>query len=159
MTIKYFLKVYPPKRMWRKFWIGLTCLPMLPQHRAKLLKLGGVDIKGRAMIYGGVGIDTVAPDHIHIGDNTAITSGVKILTHYLDPGQAGRHFRIGDVTIGKNVFIGVNAVICNSVSIGDGAIVGAGSCDQRYPSLSVLGWKSCSIYKGACSLKYKLNWK
>lgn len=127
MTIKYFLKVYPPKRMWRKFWIGLTCLPMLPQHRAKLLKLGGVDIKGRAMIYGGVGIDTVAPDHIHIGDNTAITSGVKILTHYLDPGQAGRHFRIGDVTIGKNVLIGVNAVICNSVSIGDGAIVGAGS--------------------------------
>lgn len=79
------------------------------------------------MIYGGVGIDTVAPDHIHVGDNTAITSGVKILTHYLDSDQAGRHFRIGDVTIGKNVFIGVNAVICNSVSIGDGAIVGAGS--------------------------------
>lgn len=41
MTIKYFLEVYPPKRMWRKFWIALTCLPMLPQHRAKLLKLGG----------------------------------------------------------------------------------------------------------------------
>lgn len=42
MTIKYFLEVYPPKRMWRKLWIGLSSLPMLPQHRATILKfLGG----------------------------------------------------------------------------------------------------------------------
>ena len=113
--------------MYRKFWISLATLPMMPQHRAKVLKLGGVDIKGRAMIYGNVGIDTVAPEHIHIGNNTAITSGAKILTHYLDPTLPGRNFRIGDVDIGENVFIGVNTVICNSVTIGDGAIIGAGS--------------------------------
>lgn len=41
MTIKYFLEVYPPKRMWRKLWIGLSSLPMLPQHRATILKFGG----------------------------------------------------------------------------------------------------------------------
>lgn len=127
MNIKKFFEIYPPKRLWRKFWIGLTSLPMMPQHRAKVLKWGGVDIKGRAMIYGGVGIDTVAPERIHIGNNTAITSGAKILTHYLDPSQPGRHFRIGDVNIGENVFIGVNAIVCNSVTIGDGAIIGAGS--------------------------------
>ncbi len=46
--------------MWRKLWIGLSSLPMLPQHRARILKLGGVNIKGKAVIYGGVGIDTVA---------------------------------------------------------------------------------------------------
>lgn len=79
------------------------------------------------MIYGGVGIDTVAPERIHIGNNTTITSGGKILTHYLDPNQSGRYFRIGDVYIGENVFIGVNTIICNSVTIGDGAIIGAGS--------------------------------
>lgn len=60
MTIKHFFEVYPPKRMWRKLWIGLSSLPMLPQHRARILKLGGVNIKGKAVIYGGVGIDTVA---------------------------------------------------------------------------------------------------
>ena len=41
MTIKHFFEVYPPKRMWRKLWIGLSSLPMLPQHRARILKLGG----------------------------------------------------------------------------------------------------------------------
>ena len=92
-----------------------------------MLKLGGVDIQGHAMIYRDVVIDTVAPERIHIGNNTAITSGAKILTHYLDPSQPDRHFRLGDVHIGENVFIGVNAVICNSVTIGDGAIIGAGS--------------------------------
>lgn len=65
-------------------WLGLASLPMLPQHRAKLLKLGGVNIKGRALIYGGVQIDTVAPDKVFIGNNAAITAGTKILTHYLD---------------------------------------------------------------------------
>lgn len=37
-------------------WIGLADLPMMPQHRAKCLKMAGVNIKGRAMIYGGVGV-------------------------------------------------------------------------------------------------------
>ena len=46
MNVKHFFEVYSPKRLWRKMWLGLTCLPMLPQHRAKLLKLGGVNIKG-----------------------------------------------------------------------------------------------------------------
>lgn len=56
MTLKHFFEVYPPKRMWRKMWIGLADLPMMPQHRAKCLKMAGVNIKGRAMIYGGVGL-------------------------------------------------------------------------------------------------------
>lgn len=65
---------------------------MLPQHRATFLKMGGVNIKGHAVIYGGVGIDTVAPDMIYIGDHVAITSGAKILTHYLDPGKKVEFF-------------------------------------------------------------------
>lgn len=127
MTIKHFFEVYPPKRVLRKFWIGLSGLPMMPQHRAKLLKLGGVNIKGCAMIYSGVGVDTVYPDNIYIGNNVRITSGTKILTHYLDPNQPGVHFRMGEVHIEDDVFIGVNSIICNAVTIGKGAIIGAGS--------------------------------
>ena len=52
MNIKHLFEVYSPKRLWRKMWLGFASLPMLPQHRAKLLKLGGVNIKGRALIYG-----------------------------------------------------------------------------------------------------------
>lgn len=127
MTIKHFFEVYSPIRMWRKIWLGLANLPMMPQHRAKILKYGGVNIKGRVLIYSGVLIDTVAPNKIFIGNNVAITAGVKILTHYLDPSQKGRIFRIGEVHIEDDVFIGVNVIICNSVTIGKGSIVGAGS--------------------------------
>ena len=127
MSVKHFFEVYPPMRMWRKLWLGLAGLPMLPQHRAKILKLGGVNIKGRALIYGGVLIDTVAPYNVYIGNNVTITAGTKILTHYLDPSLKGRIFRMGEVHIEDEVFIGINVVICNSVTIGKGAIVGAGS--------------------------------
>ena len=58
------------------------------------------------MIYGGVGIDTVAPNKIFIGNNVAITAGTRILTHYLDPSRSGRMFRIGEVHIEDDVFIG-----------------------------------------------------
>lgn len=127
MTIKDFYRIYSPKRIWRKLWLGLSCLPMFPQHRAKCLKMGGVNIKGRAIIYNGVGIDSVAPDKIYIGNNVAITAGTKILTHYLDPNEKGNKFRFGEVHIEDDVFIGVNVIICNAVTIGKGSIVGAGS--------------------------------
>ena len=52
---------------------------------------------------------------------------MKILTHFLDPCQAGRHYRIDDVVIEDDVFIGIGAIICNSVIVGKGAIIGAGS--------------------------------
>ena len=110
MTIKHFFEVYPPKRMWRKLWIGLSSLPMLPQHRARILKLGGVNIKGRSMIYGGVGIDTVYPDKIYIGKGVRITAGTKILTHYLDPTQPGVHFRKGEVHI-----VGAGSVVTKNI--------------------------------------------
>ena len=127
MTIKHFFEVYSPKRMWRKFWISLAGLPMLPQHRAKCLMMGGVKVSGRVLIYGDVTIDTVFPDSIYIGNGTRITTGTKILTHYIDTSLPGVHFKRGEVHIEDNVFIGVNVCICNSVTIGEGAIVGAGS--------------------------------
>ena len=127
MSLKHFFEIYPPKRIFRKFWLTIACLPMLPQHRAKCLKLGGVNIKGHAVIYDGVGIDTVAPNLIYIGNHVAITSGTKILTHYLDPNKKGRIFRLGEVHIEDDVFIGLNVIICNSVTIGKGSIIGAGS--------------------------------
>ena len=127
MNLKHFFEVYSPKRMWRKMWLSLASLPMLPQHRAKLLKMGGVHINGRALIYSGVRFDTVAPDKVYIGNNVTITAGTRILTHYLDPSRKGRIFRIGEVHIEDDVFIGVNSIICNSVTIGKGAIIGAGS--------------------------------
>lgn len=148
MSIKHFFEVYYPKRMWRKLWLGLAGFPMLPQHRAKLLKMGGVNIRGRVLIYGGVGVDTVAPDKIFIGNNVAITAGTKILTHYLDPSVKGRMFRIGEVHIEDDVFI----YWCERLymQFGKDREGGNSRCrkcsNKRYSALSSMGWESCKVH-------------
>lgn len=128
MSVKDIIRIYPPKRVIR--WVVLKTanyIPLLPRHRALFLRLTGMKIGRGVLIYKDVHFDTVSPENIIIDDNVTITSGVRILTHYLDPGQPGRMFRIGEVRIRKDAFIGAAAIICNAVTIGEGAIVGAGS--------------------------------
>ena len=70
----------------------------------------------------------VAP--ITIGDDTRIGPGVHIYTaeHPRDPAQRRAGFESGrPVAIGSNVWIGGGAIILPGVSVGDDAIVGAGS--------------------------------
>lgn len=99
---------------------------MLPQWRPIFLRLGGVKC-GRSVIYGNVRFDAVCPELIQIGNHVAITSGARILTHFFDPNTPGVYFKRGKVIIEDDVFIGLNVVICSSVRIGRGAVVGAGS--------------------------------
>lgn len=128
MKVKDIIRIYPPKRIFRWLFLRLAnVIPMLPQHRAGVLRLAGLNIGKNVLIYKDVHFDTVAPEMISIGDDSTITSGVRILTHFLDPSSTGRCFRLGEVRIGKNVFVGTCVVICNSVTIGDGVIIGAGS--------------------------------
>lgn len=72
------------------------------------------------------------PFLISIGDNVTITSGVKLITHdgstALVKNASGSRFqRYGRITIGNNVFIGVNSIILPGVTIGSNIIIGAGS--------------------------------
>ena len=116
------------KRIVHIFFMWLSnVLPLRGHHRYKLVKLGGVNIKGRCFIYRNVYFDSVAPELITIEKGVTITQGTTILTHYLDPSQPGRHYRRGEVHIEEDAFVGCNVTICNSVTIGKGSIVGAGS--------------------------------
>lgn len=80
-------------------------------------------------------IDTQNPYLLQIGNNVNITHGVIILTHdfawsVIKKSPEGKGRIIGcqrPVTIGNNVFIGMNAVICRGVTVGDNVIIGAGS--------------------------------
>lgn len=125
MALKRLLTVYSPLRLWRKFWLSFSKLPMLPHVRSCFLKMGGVNIGRNSLIYGGVIFDTVCPEKIFIGNNVTITRGTTILTHYLDPSQPGRHFSLGEVHIEDEAFLGVNICICSPLTIGKGAIIGA----------------------------------
>ena len=67
-----------------------------------------------------------AHGQIIIGDNTAIAGGVTILStdfHGID----GEPTKERPILIGRHVWIGLKAIILEGVTIGDNAIVGAGS--------------------------------
>ena len=68
-------------------------------------------------------VDVFFPERIHIGDNTIIGYNTTILAHEYLIGE----YRLGDVNIGSNVMIGANTTILPGVTIGDNAVVAAGS--------------------------------
>ena len=116
------------RRMKQMFFMWLAnTLPLRGHHRYKFVRWGGVNVLGKCYIYKDVYFDSVAPELITIEEGVTITQGTTILTHDLDPMQVGRNYHLGKVLIKRNAFIGCNVVICNSVTIGEGAIIGAGS--------------------------------
>jgi maltose O-acetyltransferase len=76
-------------------------------------------------------LDVVA---VGIGDRTQIGPGVQILTaeHPRDPASRQSGLEFGrPVQIGRNVWIGGGAIILPGVTIGDDALIGAGSVVTR----------------------------
>jgi maltose O-acetyltransferase len=70
---------------------------------------------------------------VSIGDSTLIASHVAItsLTHGTDAENFAGSLVSKPVEIGRNVWIGSHAVVLPGVTIGDGAIVGAGAVGTR----------------------------
>lgn len=66
-------------------------------------------------------LDKTNPKGLHIGDYTIVTNGAAILTHDF----VNRTWK--DTHIGKNCFIGFNAIVMAGVTVGDGCIIGANS--------------------------------
>ncbi|MBM7573542.1 acyltransferase [Aquibacillus albus] len=68
-------------------------------------------------------LDIMFPEKISVGKNSVIGYNTTILAHeYLI-----KEYRLGSVVIGNEVMIGANSTILPGVSIGDGAIVSAGT--------------------------------
>lgn len=78
---------------------------------------------------------------VTIGDNCLMAPNVAIYTagHPIHPDSRNSMYEYGiSVTIGNNVWIGGNAVICPGVTIGDNCVIGAGSVVTRdIPAWSV----------------------
>ncbi|MCM3167332.1 acyltransferase [Peribacillus frigoritolerans] len=67
--------------------------------------------------------DVMFPEKISVGINTVIGYNTTILAHeYLI-----HEYRLGEVVIGDEVLIGANSTILPGLSIGNGAIVSAGT--------------------------------
>ena len=85
-----------------------------------------------------VRMDTSYADMIYIGDYTHITSGCRLLCHQRDltgycvgDNAANLGYKTGEIHIGKGVMVGMETMIMPGVTIGDGAIIGAGSIVTR----------------------------
>lgn len=80
--------------------------------------------------------DIMFPEKITVGENSIIGYNTTILAHeYLI-----REYRLGEIVIGNEVMIGANTTILPGVTIGDGAIVSAGTLVHRdVPAGSFVG--------------------
>jgi len=72
------------------------------------------------------------PFLISIGDRVTITSGVRLVTHdgstwLVRDENNNRYQKYAPITIGSNVFIGLNTIVMPGVTIGDNVVIGAGS--------------------------------
>ncbi|WP_272492482.1 acyltransferase [Cognataquiflexum nitidum] len=112
------------------------------------LRFRGVKIGKNTMISLGAKVDTHR-GKVSIGDNCLITSGVKILSHDGASRLINKDdFGYGEVKIGNNVFLGVNAVVLRDVTKGNNSVVAAGAIVTKdVPPQSVVAGNPAKIIK------------
>jgi acetyltransferase-like isoleucine patch superfamily enzyme len=113
----------------RLFHILAFVAPGGASLRPWLHRLRGVKIGKRVWISHFVYLDDLHPGDISIGDNCTIGLRTSVFVHfYWGP---RRPHGDGAVIIGKDVFIGPHCVILPNVTIGEGAVIKAGTVVSR----------------------------
>ena len=118
------------KRLYRLFFLRISALPMpSTKWRPIVVKLGGVNVvcPEKTFIGANVWFDSDYPDDITIEERVTLTLGCTIFTHYVVFRGNGHNYRRGKVRIKKHAWIGARTIICQSVTIGENAVIGAGS--------------------------------
>ena len=115
-------------RIRKLIFLHLANFPMKSRGwRSQIVKWGGVTIKNPQKTFIGVNVtfDTNYPEDIIIEEGVRVTTGCVLLTHFMEP-STGTYSR-GKIIIKKRAYLGCNTVICKPITIGEDAIVGAGS--------------------------------
>jgi len=92
------------------------------------------------------------PYLVAMGDHVTVAAGVRFITH--DGGVWVLRYRhpdidvVGRITIGSNVFIGINTIVLPNVTIGDDCVIGAGSVVTRdVPSRTVVAGSPARVIR------------
>ncbi len=120
-------KIYETVSFWKvmKNFMAIQLGRYTPFLRVKnwLYRTLRMDVGDRTAFALMVMPDIMFPEKIKVGTNSVIGYNTTILAHeYLI-----HEYRIGEVVIGDDVMIGANATILPGVTIGDGAVVSAGT--------------------------------
>jgi acetyltransferase-like isoleucine patch superfamily enzyme len=135
----------------RAFWIRVGLL--LRYAESKLLLILSNDFRVRRLRARGVRIGenclvfttdfSTEPFLVEIGNHVAISSGVKFITHdasgwlFLDVAPEIDLF--GPISVGDNVYFGVDCIVLPNTQIGSNCIIGAGALVRgRIPDDSVV---------------------
>lgn len=97
--------------------------------RPWLQRLRGVTIGKNVWISQLVYIDEIHPADVSIGDNCIIGLRTSIISHFYSGPR--RPVGNGKVVIEKDVFIGPHCVVLPNVTIGEGAVIRAGTVVSR----------------------------
>lgn len=115
-------------RIKKLIFLHLQHLPMPSRKwRPLIVKMGGVNVKNPSKTFIGEDVlfDTNYPENITVEEGVRLTSGCKIVTHFMVSAE-NRYLR-GDVHICKGAYLGMNVLVVKPVRIGERAVVGAGS--------------------------------
>ncbi len=100
---------------------------------------------------------------VRIGDHCQMAPNVAIYTagHPIHPATRNTMYEYGiEVTIGDNVWIGGNTVICPGVRIGDNVVIGAGSVVTKdIPDWCIAGGNPCRVIRKITEADRKYYYK
>ncbi len=122
------------KGIWTHTLSDIAMFTFPHQVTTTVHRLRGVKIGKNSRISRNVLLDDHNPELIEIGNGVYITYGVKIICHKRDmacytPGINPKQwpFKTAKVVLKDNCHIGIGSIIMPGVTIGEGAIIGAGS--------------------------------
>lgn len=147
---------YSLRRIKNMLFLSLAkSLPLTKFQRTKLYRLGGVKIEpGKPVRMGRITIDTIHPENVLISEGAVIADGCILVTHFLiaesNLEEENNEFLyyLGKITIGKKAYLGSNTIIAKNVTIGDGAIIAAGSIVTKdIPPFQIWGGNPAKFIK------------
>lgn|SRR5690606_8299549 len=121
-------QVYKTVSFWKVFKNVIVILigryiPFFGMKNGMYRKLLKMDVGKHTAFAFMVMVDIMFPEKIKIGDNTIIGYNSTILAHeYLID-----EYRVGEVRIGNEVMIGANSTVLPGITIGDNAVIAAGT--------------------------------
>jgi len=132
-----------------KWLVHVTLRHAILGLRIKFLNLVfGMNIHPTARISLKAKLDLTNPKGINIGEGTYIAFGAILLTHDMSRNLTK------SIEIGKNCFIGGNAIILPGVTIGDSCIVGSGSVvTKSVASNTIVGGNPAKVIKTGIKTK------